>query len=150
MQQLPHDGTDTSSDTDYFIQFVTKSSYHHPVLNHVIPQGDSSLFLAQLKEPDIQRTTNTIGDGELPPNHVDFESFFFQKLINNTNQLEVNRNVLYRNYFQHKGKATSQQIFVLDNIVYEIIRKLHDNLMQGHSGSIKMSKKLRKRSCTPK
>ena len=38
-QQPLNQGKDSSPDTDYFIQFVTKSSRHHPERNQVSPQG---------------------------------------------------------------------------------------------------------------
>ena len=84
-QQLSHHETDSSSDTEYFIQFVTKSSCHHPVMNQVSQKVKTLLNLAQLKDSDIQRIIHIIRDGELPPSHVNFQSRLFQKLFKNQN-----------------------------------------------------------------
>ena len=76
-QQFALHGTYTSSVTDYFIQIAAKRSCHHPVLNQVSPQKESSVYLAQLKDPNFQRLIHIIREVELPPNHVNFESKIF-------------------------------------------------------------------------
>ena len=106
-QQLSHHRTDTSSDIDDIIQFVTKRSCHHMVMNQVSPQRESSVILAQLKDPDKQMMIHISRDGGFPPNYVNFESRFFPKLFRNRSRLEVNHDVLYQKYFHHTVKITS-------------------------------------------
>ena len=118
-------------------------------MNQVNLQGDSSVILAQLKDPDIQRMIHIIRGGTLLPNHGNFANRLFQKLFKNRNRLEVNHDVLYWKYFDHTGKVTSKQIVVSDNTVDGVFRTLHDNFMQGHPGASKMLKEIRKRFYAP-
>ena len=80
-QQFKQNGTDTSSDTDYFIQFNAKSSCHHSVKNQVEPQLEYSINLADLKEPDNLRMMHITQRDELLPNHDIFESRIFSKTV---------------------------------------------------------------------
>ena len=58
-QQLERHETGTASDTDYFIQFVTKSSHYLTILNQVSRHRDFTVILAQPKDFDIQRWTTS-------------------------------------------------------------------------------------------
>ena len=142
--KIQHHGTDTSTDTDYFIHFVAKSFSHHTVMKQVSSQGESSVIYAQPKDPEIQRMIPFYRDSEFPPNYVTFENRFFQKLFKNRSVLEITKNNLYRKYFDQKSEVTSQQIVGSDNIVDEIIGTMHDNPMPGHPNSSKMLNELPK------
>ena len=62
-QQLKHHETGTSSDTDYFIKFVAKKSYHHPEMNQISPLEEFTVFLAYLKDLDTQRMIHNFREG---------------------------------------------------------------------------------------
>ena len=136
--------TGTSSDTDYFIKFVAKNSYHHPELNQISPLEEFTVFLAHLKDLDSQRMIQDIREGQLSSNFVNFES----RLWKNRNRLENIHDVLRGKYFDHIGEVTSKQIVESDNVVDNMIRALHDYSMQRQHGSSKMLQQLRKRFTT--
>ena len=71
-------------------------------------------------------------EGECFPNHVDFHSRIFQELFKNRSRFEITHEVPYRKYFDLKGKVISQQIAVVDNLVDDVIRTLHD---KPHAGT---------------
>ena len=140
-QQLEHHGTGTSSKTDHFKQFVAKCSCYHPVKNQVSTRKESTVILAQFQDSNFQR--------KVPSNNVNFESIFFQKVFKEQNGLKEFHDILYRKCFDHKGKVTSKQIVVSDDIVDDIIRTLHDNPMQRHPGLSEMLHEICKRFYTP-
>ena len=115
-------------------------------MNQFSPQEESSVILAQLQDPHIQRMIHIIRDAELPPNPVNFESPFFQKLFKNRNRLEGNHEILHRKYFDQTVEVTSKQIVLSDNIVDDIIRRLNNNPMQRQPGSSKKLIEPRKKS----
>ena len=83
---------------------------HDNVVNQVCPNGDFQIVQDQLVNLDIQRMIRISNQKETLPNHVNFESQFFQKLVKNKKSLEVVNNVLYRNFFDGTGKVKCKQI----------------------------------------
>ena len=85
------------------------------------------------------------------PNHVNFTSSFFQKLVKKKNKkrLEVVNSVLYRNFFDNTGGILLKQIVVPSETTMPIIRTMHGDPMQGHPGASKMLVELRKRYYIP-
>ena len=64
-----------------------------------MPNGGLQIVQEQLENCDIQRMIRILCQSETPPNHANFESQFFQKLVKNKKRLEVVNNVLFRNFF---------------------------------------------------
>ena len=83
---------------------------HDNVVNQVCPNGEFQIIQDQLVNLDIQRMIRVLNQKETLPNHVNFESQFFQKLVKNKKRLEVVNNVLYRNFFDGTGKIKCKQI----------------------------------------
>ena len=54
---------------------------HTNTVNQVCPQGDSQIFQAQLSDQDVQKMIRVLVNDEPLPNHVNFASTFFQKLV---------------------------------------------------------------------
>ena len=83
------------------------------------------------------------------PNHVNFASTFFQKLVKNRKRLEVVNKALYRKFFDNTGRVLFKQIVVPPETTLPIIRTMHGDPMQGHPGATKMLVELRKRYYIP-
>ena len=122
---------------------------HDNVVNQVCPNGEFQIIQDQLVNPDIQRMIRILNQKETLPNHVNFESQFFQKLVKNKKRLEVVNNVLYRNFFDGTGKIKCKQIVTPTETIQKIIQSLHDDPLQGHPGCNKMLHELRKRYYSP-
>ena len=90
-----------------------------------------------------------LNQNETLPNHVNFESQFFQKLVKNKKILEVVNNVLYRNFFDGRGKIKCKQIVVPSETIHQVIQSLHDDPLKGLPGCNKMLHELRKRYYSP-
>ena len=62
---------------------------HHPnSVNQVCPQGDSQIVQDQLSNQDVQKMVRILANNEPLPNHVNFTSYFFQKLVKNKKGLK--------------------------------------------------------------
>ena len=83
------------------------------------------------------------------PNHVNFASSFFQKLVKNRKRLEVVRKVLSRNVSDNTGRVLLKEIVVPPETTMPTIRTMHGDPMQGHLGASKMVVELRKRFYKP-
>ena len=88
----------------------------------------------QRKNLDIQRMIKILNEETLPPNNINFCSEFFQKLNKHKKRLEVNNYTLYRKYFDNTGKITHKQVVVMDEIMEQMIKELHNDPLQGHPG----------------
>ena len=119
--------------------------HHDNVVNQVCPNGDFQIVQDQLQNSDIQRMIRILSQNETPPNHANFESQFFKKLVKNKKRLEVVNNVLYRNFFDGTGKIKCKQIVVPPETIHQIVQSLHNDPLQDHPGRSKMSHQLRKR-----
>ena len=119
------------------------------MVNQVCPSGVSEIVKDQGESCDVQRVIRILTVQETPPNHVNFESTFFQKLFKNHKRLEVVNNVLYRQFFDNVGHLAYRQIVVHPETTEAIIRTLHGDPMQGHPGASKMLSELRKRYYIP-
>ena len=75
---LKHQKAGTSSEADYFIQFVPKSPSYRPVMDKVSAQRESTVILAELKDFSIQWTIRIIHDDELPLKFVNYESRYMK------------------------------------------------------------------------
>ena len=76
---------------------------------------------------------------------MNFASTLFQKLHKNRKRLEVVNNVLYRQFFDNVGNIANRQIVVPPETTEAIIRTLHGEPMQGHTGASNMLGGLRRR-----
>ena len=62
---------------------------HHPnSVNQVCPQGESQIVQDQLSNQDVQKMVRILTNNEPLPNHVNFTSSFFQKLVKIKKRLE--------------------------------------------------------------
>ena len=86
---------------------------------------------------------------ETPPDHANFKSQFFQKLVKNKKRLEVINNVLYRNFFDGTGKIKCKQTVVPPKTNRQIIQSFHEDHLRAHPGSSKTQHELRKRYYLP-
>ena len=111
---------------------------HDNVVNQVCPNGEFQIIQDQVVNLDIQRMIRVLNQKETLPNHVNFESQFFQKLVKNKKRLEVVNNVLYRNFFDGTGKIKCKQVVTPPETIRKIIQSLHDDPLQGHPGCNKM------------
>ena len=110
-----------------------------------MPQWEVQIIQDQIVNLDIQRMIRVLNQKETLPNHVNFESQFFQKLVKNKKRLEVVNNVLYRYFFDGTGKIKCKQIVTPPETIRKIIQSLHDDPLQGHPGCNKMLHELGKR-----
>ena len=122
---------------------------HPNMVNQVCPQGNSQIIQDQLSNQDIQKMVRVLVNDEPFPDHVNFASSFFQKLVKNKKRLEVVNNVLYRKFFDNTGRVLFKQIVVPSETTLPIIRTVHGDPMQGHPGATKMLVELRKRYYIP-
>ena len=138
----------TPSDPAFlFSRFYRRDQVH--TVNQVCPSGVSEIVEAQSVSSDVQRVIRILTVQETPPNHVNFESTFFQKLLKNRKRLEVVNNVLYRQFFDNVGHLAYRQNVVPPETTEAIIRTMHGDPMQGHPGASKMLSELRKRYYIP-
>ena len=79
-----------------------------------------------------------------PPNQVNFANTFLKKLFKIRERLEVVNNVLYRQFFDNVGNLAYRQIVVPPETTEAIIRTMHGDPMQGHTGASKILGELRK------
>ena len=123
---------------------------HHPnTVNQVCPQGDSQIIQDQLGNQDVQKMVRVLVNYEPLPNHVNFASSSFQKLVKNRKHLEVVNKVLYRNFFDNTGRVLLKQIVVPPENTMPIIRTMHGDPMHGDPVASKMLVELRKRFYIP-
>ena len=138
----------TPSDTALlFTQFYQRNQVH--MVNQVCPSEVSEIVKAQGESSEVQRVIRILTAQETSPNHVNFESTFFQKLFKNRKRLEVKNNVLYRQFFDNVGHLAYRQIVVPPETTEAIIKTMHGDPMQGHPGASKMLSELRKRYYVP-
>ena len=78
---------------------------HTNTVNQVCPQGDPQIIQAQLSNQDVQKMIRVLVNDEPLPNHVNFASTFFQKLVKNRKRLEVVNKALYRKFFDNTGRV---------------------------------------------
>ena len=133
-----------SDPTLLFTRFHPRDQVY--MVNQVCPSGVSETVKDQGESSDVQRVIRILTVQETPPNHVNFESTFFQKLFKNRKRLEVVNNVLYRQFFDN---LAYRQIVVPPETTEAIIRTMHGDPMQGHPGASKMLSELRKRYYIP-
>ena len=100
--------------------------------------GEVDLVAVQNGQIDIQRMIGIL-QGEKTLNHpVNLISQFFQMLHKHIKRLEVVIGVHYRKSLDNIGLETQKQIVLPENCMLDIIRTMHSNPMQGHSGSKEM------------
>ena len=72
---------------------------HYPnTVNQVCPQRDPQRIQDPLSNQGVQKVVRVLVNNEPLPNHVNFASSFFQKLVKNRKRLEVVNKVLYKNF----------------------------------------------------
>ena len=123
--------------------------HHSHTVNQVCPQGISQIIQDQLSNQDVQKMVRVLENSEPLPNHVNFASFFFQKLVKNRKRFEVVNKVLYRIFFDNTGGVPLKQNVVPPETTMSIIRTMHRDPMQGLPGASKMLVELRKCYYTP-
>ena len=62
---------------------------HPNTVNQVCPQGDSQIVQEQLSNQDVRKKVRVLVNNEPLPNHVNFASSSFQKLVKNRKRIEV-------------------------------------------------------------
>ena len=136
-----------SDPTLFFTRFYQRNQVH--TVNQVCPSGNSEIVKAQGEKSDVQRVIRILTAQETPPNQVTFASTFFQKLFKNRKRLEVVNNVLYRQFFDNVENLAYRKIVVPPETTEAIIRTMHGDPMQGHTGASKMFGELKKKYYIP-
>ena len=89
-------------------------------------------------------------NSEQLPNHANFGSSFFQKLVKNKKRLEVANSFVQELLFDSTGRVLLNPIQVPPETTTPIIRTMRGDPMQGHPGASKMLVELRKRYYIPR
>ena len=84
-----------------------------------------------------------------PPTHVNFKNQFFQNLSDNLKRVELVKAIFWRKYHENTGKDFYLQAVVPEENMKNLIRSLHEDIMQGHWGSKNMLYHLRQRYYCP-
>ena len=108
------------------------------MVSQVCLSGISDIVKAQGENSAVKRVIRILTVQETPPNQMNFESTLFQKLLKNRERLEVEKNVLYRQFFANVGNIAYRQIVFRPETTEAIIRTLRGDPMQRHPAACKM------------
>ena len=130
------------------IQFIRKVSLSRPVMNQVSPAEGIDIFGSQKTNWVIQKMIRVLEGSEILQHPVNMQDQFFQKLHKNRKRLQVVSGVLYRQFFDHTGLESHEQLVVPEDCNLKIIRTMHNSPVQRHPGLKKLLYELRKRLLT--
>ena len=132
------------------VRLVNTNKLPPRATNSVSPSNTVNLQVVHRNNKDIQKTKLILSEKQAPTTHVNFECHFFQKLYKIIKCVKVVKRILCWKYLNSTGEIIYQQAVVVPVIcMLDIIRTMHEDIMQGHPGSKKILYILRQRYYCP-
>ena len=131
------------------VRLLNTSSLPQRAMNSVNSSNKVNIQVVHENKRDKQKVKAFLLYQLAQPRHVESEKQFSQKLHRNIKHLEVVKKILCRKYCEDTDEVFYQQAVVPEGCTAEIIRALHEVIMQGYPGSKKKLYNVRQRYYCP-